>query len=93
MDRSTLTPHPLTAPINSRGSLIVAKSPEKLTRHQVMLFEGDLDRLSDIYRRRRATEVIRILVRRHLSEVDSRYRERLANQPRLDPITLEEIES
>lgn len=69
------------------------KSPEKLTRHQVLLFEGDFDRLSDIYRRRRATEVIRLLVRRHLVEVDSRYRDRLANQPRLDPMTLEEIDA
>jgi hypothetical protein len=68
------------------------KSPEKLTRHQILLFEGDFDRLSDIYRRRRATEVIRLLVRRHLMEVDSRYRDRLATQPRLDPMTLEEIE-
>lgn len=69
------------------------KSPEKLTRHQILLFEGDFDRLSDIYRRRRATEVIRILVRRHLQEIDARYRERLADQPRLDPLTLEEIEA
>lgn len=69
------------------------KSPEKLTRHQILLFEGDFDKLSDIYRRRRATEVIRTLVREHLRKVDSRYRERLATQPRLDPITLEEIEA
>ena len=69
------------------------KSPTKLTRHQILLFEGDFDRLSDIYRRRRATEVIRILVRRHLEEIDVRYRERLADQPRLDPLTLEEIDA
>ena len=46
------------------------KSPEKLTRHQILLFEGDFDKLSDIYRRRRATEVVRTLVREHLRRVD-----------------------
>ena len=63
------------------------KSQEKLTRHQVLLFDGDFDRLSEIYRRRKATEVVRLLVRRHLQEVDARYQERY--NPRLDTHNLE----
>ncbi len=56
------------------------KSPEKLTRHQILLYEGDFDKLNDIYRRRRATEVVRLLVRRHLNEIEARYQDRFNTQ-------------
>ncbi len=59
------------------------KSPEKLTRHQILLYEGDFDKLNDIYRRRRATEVVRLLVRRHLNEIEARYQDRF-NKQRLE---------
>lgn len=45
---------------------------EELQRHQILLYQGDFERLSSFYRRRKATEVIRILVRRHLEEIDAR---------------------
>jgi len=56
------------------------KSAEKLTRHQILLYEGDFDKLNDIYRRRRATEVVRLLVRRHLNEIEARYQNRFNTQ-------------
>ena len=59
------------------------KSPEKLTRHQILLYEGDFDKLNDIYRRRRATEVVRLLVRRHLQAIEERYPDRFVTD-RLD---------
>lgn len=46
------------------------KSPDKLTRHQVLLYEGDFDKLSALYRRRSATEVIRTLVRNFLNDIE-----------------------
>jgi len=66
---------------DNEGADILPKTRERLTRHQILLFEGDFDRLSDIYRRRRATEVIRTLVRKHLDAVDARFAQRQAEHP------------
>jgi hypothetical protein len=44
---------------------------DKLTRHQVLLFEGDWDRLNRIYTNKSATSVIRDLVRSHCDRVES----------------------
>lgn len=59
------------------------KSTEKLTRHQILLYEGDFDKLNDIYRRRSATEVVRLLVRRHLHDIEERYQKRFQQRDRL----------
>lgn len=51
------------------------KSLTKLTRHQILLYDGDFDRLSEIYHRRKATEIIRTLVRNHIAAVEARVKE------------------
>lgn len=43
-----------------------------LTRHQILLYKGDFQRLNDIYSSKSATEVIRELVRRHITDVERR---------------------
>lgn len=52
------------------------KSLDKLTRHQILLYEGDFERLSEIYRRRKATEIVRTLVRNHIAAVEAKMREK-----------------
>lgn len=47
----------------------MSKSSEPLSRHQILLFEGDFDRLSNIYTKRSPTEVIRLLVRQHIEQI------------------------
>lgn len=46
------------------------KSTERLTRHNILLFEGDLERLRDFYLHRSPTEVIRVLLRKHLQALE-----------------------
>ena len=41
-------------------------SREKLSRHNVLLYEGDLDRLREFYPETGAALIIRTLVRKHL---------------------------
>lgn len=43
---------------------------DELTRHQVLLFKGDFDKLHRLHRNRKVTEVIRILVRRHIETLE-----------------------
>jgi hypothetical protein len=43
-----------------------------LTRHQILLYEGDFGRLNEIYVSKSASEVIRELVDRHLRAVEAR---------------------
>ena len=47
----------------------------RLTRHQVLLFEGQYARLNELYAKRSAAEVIRELVRRHIEGVERRAKE------------------
>lgn len=49
---------------------------ENLTRHQLLLFEGDFAKLNSLYQHRSATEVIRKLVRDHINRVEERLREK-----------------
>lgn len=46
------------------------KYTERLTRHQILLFEGDFAKLDELYSHRSATEVVRILVRRHIQAIE-----------------------
>jgi hypothetical protein len=48
---------------------------ETLTRHQLLLFEGDFEKLNSFYQHRSATEVIRTLVRRHIESIEIKLRE------------------
>lgn len=48
------------------------KRGEELSRHQVLLYKGDFEKLSSINRRRRATQIIRHLVRQHLEAVEAK---------------------
>lgn len=49
---------------------------DKLTRHQVLLFEGDMERLRNIHTGKLSpTNVIRQLVRNHLERVEAKLRE------------------
>lgn len=50
--------------------------PAKLTRHQILLFPGDYERLGELYVSRRAAEVIRTLVRKHIELIEQRLEER-----------------
>jgi hypothetical protein len=43
-----------------------------LTRHQILLYQGDFSRLAEIYSSKSASEVIRELVDRHLRAVEAR---------------------
>lgn len=52
------------------------KTIDPLTRHQILLYKGDFDRLNEIYRRRKATEVVRLLVRQHLDQIDAKQKEK-----------------
>lgn len=46
-----------------------------LTRHQVLLYEGQFERLNEIYSSRSASEVIRQLVDNHLKLIEQRLKE------------------
>lgn len=47
------------------------KTTEELTRHQILLFKGDFFRLSELYQQRSPTEVVRLLVRKHIEAVEA----------------------
>lgn len=42
----------------------------KLQRHNILLYEGDYERLQTLLRERSAAEIIRILVRRYIDDVE-----------------------
>ena len=46
------------------------KSEEALSKHTLLLFEGDFPRLQELYPEVGATLIIRRLIRKHLLEVD-----------------------
>lgn len=48
---------------------------EKLTRHQILLYAGDMDRLKAIWHNRSPTSVIRDLVRQHCDRVETKLME------------------
>lgn len=52
------------------------KSLEPLSHHHIILFEGDFDRLKEIYSRRKATEVIRTLVRNHITQLEAKRKDK-----------------
>lgn len=52
------------------------KSTETLQRHQILLFEGDFERLESIYLSRSPTSVIRELVRNHIEAVERKLNEK-----------------
>lgn len=58
------------------GVATVMKSLEPLSHHHVILYAGDFDRLKEIYSRRKATEVIRTLVRNHIIQIEVKRREK-----------------
>lgn len=49
---------------------------EKLTRHNVLLFEGDFEELRSYYSTLSPTHVIRSLLRKHLNEIKAKIREK-----------------
>lgn len=53
-------------------------SAENLTRHNIMLFPGQIERLNYHYTFRSASEVIRTLVAKHLDDLDRLEAERNA---------------
>jgi hypothetical protein len=48
---------------------------DKLTRHQILLYRGDFERLKNIYALHSPTSIIRDLVRSHLNRVEAKNRE------------------
>lgn len=48
---------------------------DKLTRHQILLYRGDFERLKNIYALHSPTSIIRDLVRSHLNRVEAKLRE------------------
>lgn len=48
---------------------------EPLSHHHILLYEGDFDRLGDIYHTKKPTVVIRDLVRKHIMLVESKLEE------------------
>lgn len=52
------------------------RSAAELTRHQILLAKGDWEKLQHYHRNRTTTEVIRLLVQRHLREMEVREREK-----------------
>jgi hypothetical protein len=49
---------------------------DKLTRHQILLFEGDFERLKNIHTGKLSpTGAIRMLVRNHLERIEAKLRE------------------
>jgi hypothetical protein len=42
---------------------------DKLTRHQILLYRGDFERLKNIYANHSPTSIVRELVRAHLHRV------------------------
>lgn len=48
-----------------------------VTRHNICLFEGDLDKLKDLYPEHGASLIIRTLVRKHIKKVEDRVDERV----------------
>lgn len=49
---------------------------DRLTRHQILLYRGDFDRLKNIYAHHSPTSIIRDLVRGHLDRVEAMNREK-----------------
>jgi hypothetical protein len=47
------------------------RSRETLTLHLIRLYEGDFDKLAEIHTHRKPNEVIRLLVRRHIEQVQA----------------------
>ena len=43
---------------------------DELTRHQIRLHKGDFEKLERLHRNRKPTDVIRILVRRHIDALE-----------------------
>ena len=46
--------------------------PEKLTHHHILLYDGDFDRLGDLYNTKKPTTVIRALVRKHIQAIETK---------------------
>lgn len=61
------------------------KSPERLTRHQILLFEGDFAKLDELYTHRSATEVVRILVRKHIIAIEGANNVRRHSEYSMEP--------
>lgn len=53
------------------------KTDRGLQRHTLWLFSGDFDRLNDLYPDVSASEVIRLLVRKHVEAIDNATKEPL----------------
>ena len=51
-------------------------SRDKLHRHQILLYEGDYERLGRIHATRAPSEVVRQLVRHYIENVERELRER-----------------
>jgi hypothetical protein len=50
----------------------MTRSLGEITRHQILLNKGDWDKLKLLHKNHTVTEVIRILVRRHINELENR---------------------
>ena len=48
------------------------KSLTPLKRHQILLYDGDYNRLGELYSEKSASEVVRTLVRKHIEAVEAR---------------------
>lgn len=46
-----------------------------LTRHQILLYKGDFEKINDLYSSQSATAVIRELVHRHIASCERRLAE------------------
>jgi hypothetical protein len=46
---------------------------DKLTRHQILLYRGDFERLKNIYANHSPTSIVRELVRAHLHRVEAKF--------------------
>jgi hypothetical protein len=53
---------------------------DKLTRHQILLYSGDFERLKNIYVNHSPTSIVRELVRAHLHRVEAKLRETKENE-------------
>jgi hypothetical protein len=53
---------------------------DKLTRHQILLYSGDFERLKNIYANHSPTSIVRELVRAHLHRVEAKLRETKENE-------------
>lgn len=53
----------------------MANDDHQLARHSVMLFEGDMNRLKELYPVTGASHAVRTLVRKHIEQVEAKAKE------------------